>query len=503
MGNLPEKPNLLLIMTDQDRGLMHFPPGWEEKNLVAMPRLRKKGISFTNAFCSTCMCSPSRATTFTGVYPPQHGVTLTLTEGMPYSNREKTLPMGMQNMARMLKAGGYSVNYIGKWHLSKDVEGDYDHLTSARLAAYGFDGWTPPDAGEDTAPEHFGGGIANNDLRYINEAIDFLQQQQMNRSRKPFALILSLVNPHDVLAYPADWGEDGISPNYSNKYLVGDIQLPKNINENLKENYKPVVQQLFLPYCNAGLGALTDETMQLNYLNFYGNLIRQSDSLINSVLDTLYQVYDTIEGKSLAHDTIVIRTADHGEMGLTHGGMRQKAYNAYEETIHVPMVISNPVLFPEGKMTDELMTLVDIMPTISTLLNVNNPLNYTLKGADLSPVILGTATEPVQEEILFTFDDFRAGNANLLDPMPTANRIRCIREKDWKYSEYFYIAPEGKDPKMSHPNEYEMYHLKEDPHEMENLANPDHPRYNDPFVVAERNRLAAKLATLKDQKLAW
>ena len=71
MGQLPAKPNLLLIMTDQDRGIMHFPEGWEEQNLVAMPRLRKHGITFTNAFCSTCMCSPSRATTFTGVNPPK------------------------------------------------------------------------------------------------------------------------------------------------------------------------------------------------------------------------------------------------------------------------------------------------------------------------------------------------------------------------------------------------------------------------------------------------
>lgn len=502
MGNLPAKPNLLLIMTDQDRGIMHFPEGWEEQNLVAMPRLRKKGITFTNAFCSTCMCSPSRATTFTGVYPPQHGVILTLTEGMQYSDQEPTLLTKTQNMARMLKAGGYSVNYIGKWHLSKDRDGDYEHLTTERIASYGFDGWIPPDAGEDTLPEHFGGGIANNDLRYINEAVDFLQDKQMNPSDQPFALILSLVNPHDVLAYPTDW-VNGVSPNYSNKYLVGDIGLPATLNEDLKTNHKPTVQQLFLPYSNAALKPLSNEEMKLNYLNFYGNLIRQSDSLINTVLDTLYQVYDTIEGKSLAQDTIVIRTADHGEMGLTHGGMRQKAYNAYEETIHVPMVISNPILFPEGKVTDQLMTLVDIMPTISTLLNVNNPLNYVLKGTDMTPVILGTTTEPMQDEILFTFDDFRAGNANELDPMPVANRIRCIREKNWKYSEYFYIAPTGKTQRMEHPNEYEMYDLLDAPLELNNLANPENPMYNDPVIVAERNRLAVKLAQQKDQKLNW
>lgn len=520
---LPEKPNLLIIITDEDRGLMHFPPGWEEQHLTAMPRLRNNGITFTNAFCSACMCSPSRATLLTGLYPAQHEVTLTLTENMTYSNDEITLSQKMQNIGRMLHAGGYDVNYIGKWHLSKGADGTFGTLTTEDLETYGFKGWVPPDAGEDTAPEHYGAGAGyvynadgelqytnNNDLNYVNQAIDYLYEVQRNYNntdtnreyQRPFALFLSLVNPHDVLAYPGPAGNTDFETNFAPEYLKGNIGLPATVHENLKETHKPTVQQMFIPYAAIGLGALPNDEMKTNYINFYGNLITHADHQLNTVLDVLYQVFDTASGRSLADDTIVIRTADHGEMGMAHGGMRQKTYNAYEETLSIPLVISNPILFPKPRTTTQLFSLVDLMPTVNGLLNLDNPLNYTFKGVDMSPVIRHPNTVSVlQDAILFTFDDFRAGNANSINPLPAANRIRCIREKRWKYAFYFYIAPPQQDPPQSYPNEYEMYDLENDPFEISNLASPENKRYNDPEIAAERKRLQEKLKAVCYEKL--
>ena len=70
---------------------------------------------------------------------------------------------------------------------------------------------------------------------------------------------------------------------------------------------------------------------------------------------------------SLRSRTVVFRCADHGEMGLSHGGLRQKAFNSYEETIHIPLVVSNPVLFPKPVQSDALVSLVDFLPTVATL----------------------------------------------------------------------------------------------------------------------------------------
>lgn len=499
---LPQKPNLLFIITDEDRRLMHFPPGWEQQHLTAMPRLRESGITFTNAFCNACMCSPSRATLITGQYPAQHGVTLTLTENMTYSDVEPTLSTSFQNMGRLLAAGGYNVNYIGKWHLSKGPDGTFDTMTTETLQEYGFNGWTPPDAGEDTAPDHFGAGIANHDLDYISQAQDFLYQVQRGNSTQPFALFLSLVNPHDVLAYPGLPNSTVFEDNFAPEYLQGDIHLPATVHENLKETLKPTVQQMFIPYAAVGLGPLPTDEMKRNYINFYGNLITHADHQINTVLDIMYQVYDTTTGRSLADNTIIVRTADHGEMGMAHGGSRQKTYNAYEESISVPLVISNPILFPKPRTSTQMFTLIDLMPTLNGLLNLGNPLNYTFKGTDMSPVIRHPNTVPVlQDTILFTFDDFRAGNANSINPLPAANRIRCIREKRWKYAYYFYIAPPQQDPPQSFPPEFEMYDLENDPFEINNLGNPANPQYNNPLIAAERKRLQAKLIEMAYEKL--
>ena len=225
------------------------------------------------------------------------------------------------------------------------------------------------------------------------------------------------------------------------------------------------------------------------------------DSQVNTVLDLLYQVYDTLSGRSLADNTIVIRTADHGEMGLAHGGLRQKSFNMYDESLTVPLIISNPILFKEAKTNRQLYSHVDMMPTLNGLLNLGNPLDYTFRGVDLSPVIKNPdGAAEVQDAILFTFDDFRSGYGNNVDPLPTANRVRCIREKKWKYGYYFYIAPPEVTDPQSYPMEYEMYDLENDHNELENLANPAHPRYNDPNIVSERNRLHAKLLALEEAK---
>jgi len=485
LEKLGPQPDIILIITDQQRATQHFPPGWEEENLPNLTFLKQNGFSFDRAFCNTCMCSPSRATLLTGTYPAQHGVTQTLTALGNYSPAEGELNNTSPNLMNMLQGNGYDVQYRGKWHLSKGVT-TYASLVAADVALYGAMGWTPPDSGEDTNPLNFGGGYANHDARYVKEAITYLasvKARRANGDMTPYCLILSLVNPHDLLAYPKTAGTYGYQPS---DWAGRQIHRPRSINENLLENKKPMAQAQTLAVQNAGLGPLNDRDDELNYLNFYGYLLSKVDKEISYVTNMLYA--EDENGNRLADTAVVIQTSDHGEMGLTHGGLRQKMFNAYEETIRIPMVFSNPVLFngerPQSSMC--LATLVDLMPTIAEIANVSSPPSG-LRGVSLLPVM--KEGEPVQGSILFAFDDTKAGLNNKPSMVNAANRVRTVRTDDWKYSYYF-------DAMGAYANQYELYNLVEDPDEMNNLAYSQ-----DEFIVEIRERLAQQLQQLERSKL--
>ena len=134
--SLLEKPNLLFIITDQERHTQYFPEGWEEANLPHLTRLKNNGLTVNYAFCNTCMCSPSRSTLLTGLYPAQHLVTDTLpeAEGEADPGNDHELDPLLPNMAHLLKSSGYNVYYKGKWNVSKPRGSEW---TTEDLETYG------------------------------------------------------------------------------------------------------------------------------------------------------------------------------------------------------------------------------------------------------------------------------------------------------------------------------------------------------------------------------
>lgn len=468
------RPNLLILITDQERYPQHWPPGWADKYLPNRRRLAKHGLTFTQTFCASAMCTPSRATLFTGLYPSEHGVDQTLRYSTgPNATCQNTLQIRTQNMAKMLEAAGYNVQYRGKWHVSKDPSGTGEITKPEHLDIYHFKGWEPPEGGADQNPSGFGGGNTNYDKWYASHAVEFLKKVSAY-SHKPFALIVCLINPHDVMAYPGNpqgTGWNGqlsdVYPgnNYGNvdlnAYPLNLIDLPPNITD--PQGDKPMAQSKSTEFWNDQLGEISD---QLEYVRFYAYLHMVSDKHIGTVLDAL-------ESRPVLHNnTLVFRFSDHGEMGLSHN-MRQKAYNAYEETIHVPLVVSNPRLFPEPVQTSALASLIDLMPTLATIADIPDREKYTFRGTDLTPIILDAIydptapSKPVQDSILFTTDE----NLGSLQVDKNENpiyvtqpyRIRCLRDEQWKIVMYF-------DPTNMDNKQYELYDLVSDPLEQYNQA---------------------------------
>ena len=535
------RPNLLLLITDQQRTPMHLPdePGWLKSLTPADHEIARTGLTFTDAICNTCMCSPSRATMFTGLYPTEHGVTLTLTEagarpdprnapaafrtflrtmvegeasrqklGRAFARglfrvgagqgEEPKLDPATPNVARMLADAGYTVGFKGKWHLTAPLhDGEWSQADADVLERdFGFAGWEPPDAGENLDPEHFGGGNAGRSGQGFDE--DFTRQAEdfLARAPEPWALILSLVNPHDVLGYPSSYEVGG--------YRVEDfrdveVPLPGTVDEDLSN--KPTPHTLMKLGQASYIGPLHGRRGQLDYLSFYAHLHRVVDEKIGRVLGALGDAGDP---RSLRSRTLIVRTADHGEMGLAHGGLRQKMFNAYEETLRVPLVVSNPLLFPRARETDAPAGLVDVVPTVAALLGLDGA---EPSGTDLTPVLAKHADAPdgaleaagvdlaaaarhpdprdsVQDHSLFVYEDHKAGTA-FENVVPGPNRIRAIRERDWKYA--VYVHPDSDEA------QYELYDLANDPEERANLVDRDTGEPRATRHDVERARLHAAL----------
>jgi choline-sulfatase len=553
-------PNLLLLITDQQRRPRHWPqdPGWLRELMPAEAELARTGLSFRNGFCNASMCSPSRATLFTGLYPARHRVTLTLTasdlrpdprhgpavaadlarlmlrRGAPRGRALRQFVAGAlnlgppgggepelrpetPNLARMLRAAGYEVAYKGKWHLTQPASPEGWGERDARLLEerFGFAGWEPPDAGENAKAENFGGGTAGPlgegwDEVYTRQAEAWLGRDELP---EPFCLVVSLVNPHDVLGYASSYRDGGYAGAEAEFREMG-VELPPTIDEDLAT--KPSVHTLMQMGMTAYLGPLRGRRAQLDYVNFYAYLHRLVDAKVGRLLAALG---DPGDPGSLRSRTVVVRCSDHGEMGLSHGGLRQKAFNAYEETIQVPLVVSNPLLFPRPAETDALASLIDVVPTLATLGTAAPPAGA--QGVDLSPVLARHAAPErealaraaadfrpllehpapagsVRGSVHFTYDDHQAATARA-DAPGQPNRVRCVREQRLKYATY--LDPEGR----ASP-EYEMYDLERDPDERDNLLDPRTGEPRRAADRAERDRLAellrAQMAELGTDDLA-
>ncbi|MGO9059843.1 MAG: sulfatase-like hydrolase/transferase [Candidatus Binataceae bacterium] len=324
-ARFPAAPNIIVLMTDQERHHMHWPAGWAEKNLPAMQRLKRNGLYFNRAYTAACQCSPSRALMMTGRFAPVNRVTRTfLWPGPAEKNRQP-------NIASLLKQkAGYEVVWKGKWHLSYAANatpgngGEDWSSTDIKVMEerYGWSGWNPPDGGN---------------------AIERWQPTQFGK--------------FDGLATLG-----GANPDNDGRYING-------LNPSR-------------PGQTPGFG----ESVYLNTV---------ADKHVMTVLDTL-------EETGLMDKTVVLRMADHGEGGLSHG-MREKAYTVYEEMIHIPLIVHNPKLFPEPVQTEAFYDHLDLLPTILDLAGISDPNSYAL-GESIVPVIKNPSAA-VKEHTAFSFDD--------------------------------------------------------------------------------------------------
>lgn len=412
------RPNILLLITDEERERVWFP---DHVRFANRERMAAAGMRFANHHANTFPCTPSRSTILTGRHAPSTG----MFDNINF-NWQQPLDPAIPTLGHRLAAAGYTCGYLGKWHLGGESRRN-------GLQPYGFQDWRPPDTHGTPYLGHFiDGRTADRAAGWIADHAD----------AGPWLLVCSFVNPHDIMLYPR-----------FRKPRITDhgAQLPPNFADDLSA--KPVTQRYWKVTCDITGGQVRDEMAWRRLINAYIDLNLEVDRHIGTVLDAL-------AASGAASNTLVMATSDHGDLAGAHG-LRQKAANLYRENAQVPLTMVWPGVIPAGGSSHRLTAAIDLLPTLLSVAGAG-PGSGALPGRDLSP-LWSDPQRVLRDSVLVTSDAFSSmGPAG-----PHRGFLRGIITESHKYGRYFMPGEQHRGRAAA---DLELYDRVDDPAEMRSLA---------------------------------
>ena len=352
--------NIVFVIVDQRAHRLLAGPDY---TLPTMDAIARHGVTFQNHYIASAMCSPSRAALLTGQPPQVNGVI----DQMEYSFVTSLSP-DLPNMGSVLKGLGYKTAYFGKFEMDKDlleVKPTVNYSTAAK--PYGFDVFSA--AGDiGSAPQsgyHNDPFIAGESVRWLRESA-----AAARRTGQPFFMVSSFLNPHDIMYADANVpGQPPVqipvvpeatppAPRNTIYQRTWPFSLPPSLSESLTA---PGMPPAFIQYqkgWNAWSGTIPADRrdMWTIFYNYYLNDIQDVDRHLREIV----QAFDEMD---LWRDTVIVFTADHGEMGGAHGGIKGKGPFAYEQNAHVPLLVAHPAA-KAGAKTVALTSHLDLLPTL-------------------------------------------------------------------------------------------------------------------------------------------
>ena len=445
------RPDIVILLTDEERAAPPYESGdvaqWREKSLPGTQWFTDHGVSFRRHYTGSLACVPSRPTLFTGQYPDVHGVTQTDGLGKDAGDsRMRWLPEGeVPTLGNWFRAGGYDTHYDGKWHIShadlhdaagRRVDTNDDkgtvlpdgvsaYLEADPLAAYGFSGWV--------GPEPHGAGLSDSGYRrdplLADRVVAWLENRYELRragdpaALRPFLLVASFVNPHDIVLFPA-WARKMPIPARAD----GPPSIPEAPTQREDLASKPAAQIAYRESYPSAYGPpVAVERIYRNGAQAYRDLYYRLHQEVDAPLDRVRKAV-TENGSEHA---VLVRTSDHGELLGAHGGLHQKWFNLYDEATRVPFTV---VRIGQDATTARVVdrvpsSHVDVVPTLLALAGLD-PAElapalaetfsevHPLPGADLTPMLGARADEgadqPTDRAVyLMTRDNMLEGDSGL------------------------------------------------------------------------------------------
>jgi arylsulfatase A-like enzyme len=516
--------NILFILVDQEHFFERWPmpvPGREW--------IKENGITFTNHQAASCVCSPARSTIYTGQHIQHTGI---------FDNAgslwQADMSTDVKTIGHRLAALGYHAAYQGKWHLSNNLDqakeaidapfADYRKI----IQSYGFD-------------DFFGVGDINDTTlggyNYDDTTTAFVTRwlrtkgEALRAAGKPWYLAVNFVNPHDVMYVDSDLPGETIQgkthsmpiarPPADEIYQAtwDEVPLPPSRGQSFDAPGRPRGQKIYQQVQDVLVGAWPDEDRRWRLLrNYYYNCIRDCDQQVARVLDSL-------KANGMDKNTIIVFTADHGELGGNHQ-MRGKGNCTYRQQNHLPLMIVHPA-YPGGTICQAVTSQIDLAPTLLALTGAD-PAALQKAGADLKGRSFSALMEAPDEASFEALRPASLFNYNMLSfqdarwarkmdeymrdaKAPLAAKIkelikvepdfhdRCgIRsafDGRYRFSRYFspldFNTPATYES-LTAKNDLELYDLQEDAEEVRNLAAD--PKANSDLIMAMNAKLNGRVS---------
>ncbi len=393
----PKPKNILIIITDQQHIDTIAAGGCRHVRTPALDRLKKRGVSFTQSYTANPLCSPARSAVFAGRTSSECGVHV---NGRPIRS-------DIPNLGQWFSENtDYETFYAGKWHLPRTYTSNIPGFKVINTGIGGF------------------GYLCDTVMSRACQG--FLR----NRSkRKPFLLVASFMQPHDI----CEWLRLNMENPGRLRYpeLAGELpELPDNFQ--FDENEPEAIRRRRAgnePF--RGKAKWNKEHWRYYRWSYYRN-IEQVDAEIG-------RIFQAIEDLGYADETLIVFTADHGE-GLAHHQMVRKS-SFYDEAVRVPLLLSWPAHIPENRTdTSHLVSGLDIMPTLCDYAGIKAPAN--MRGASLRAALEGNGR--------FSRD--------FIVSEVSSNTGRMVRTQRYKYITYRKDLVE------------QLFDMKNNPGETKNLA---------------------------------
>jgi N-acetylglucosamine-6-sulfatase len=439
--------NVVFILADDHRyDAMSF-MGHPLARTPQMDRMASEGAHMANAFVTTSLCSPSRASILTGLYTFRHRVI----------DNNRNVPVGTIYFPQYLQEAGYRTAFIGKWHMG-------EHNDNPRP---GFDYWVSfQGQGSYLSPdEHYTLNVNGERVPqegYITDeltgyAVNWLEQQR--DSGQPFFLYLSHKAVHANFT-PAD----------RHAGMLEDVPWERPQTEALTRNMQDLQPRWLRDQRNSWHGVDFPYHSNLNIEKYY----KAYCETLMAVDESIGTVMTQLDKMGLADDTLVIYMGDNGFMFGEHGLIDKRV--AYETSIRVPMLMRCPDLFKGGRVVDEVVANIDIAPTIMEAMGLRSPAHFD--GQSVLPLLRGEEI-PWRDYFLYVY--YWEKN------FPQSPTVFSLRGDRYKYITYYGLWDVD-----------ELYDLQDDPDETRNLHYE--PGYAD-IVADMETRLYSMMAELGGMEL--